>query len=285
MFIVRHEEEKHFQIKELLHSFSIRGAQLIVGKLSAEKVLLDAVKQADVVISVLGHEPEQLNEQFKIIKAIKEAGNVKRFIPSEFGMDVERAELVEPAKTALAIKVQLRQVIREEGIPHTFVCNNFFHSFLLPRLGQITDADSPPTDEVTIVGNGDTQAIFINEQDVSTYTIKAVDDPRTLNKILYARPPENFFSLNQLVSLWEKKTATYIDRVYVSEEDHLSQITHSSYPLNFQLAIMYSAFIKGEQTKYDIDPSVGVEATELYPEVAYLTVEGFMDRLLSSIQP
>lgn len=30
--------------------------------------------------------------------------------------------------------------------------------------------------------------IFMNEDDTGTYTIKAVDDPRTLNKILHLRP-------------------------------------------------------------------------------------------------
>jgi hypothetical protein len=59
---------------------------------------------------------------------------------------------------------------------------------------------------------------------VGTYTIKAVDDPRTLNKILYLRPSSNTLSHNQLVSLWEKKVGKTIERVYIPEDEVLKQI-------------------------------------------------------------
>ena len=40
--------------------------------------LLDAIKQVDVVFSVMGHEPsKQLADQLNIVSAIKEAGNIK----------------------------------------------------------------------------------------------------------------------------------------------------------------------------------------------------------------
>jgi len=47
--------------------------------------------------------------------------------------------------------------------------------------------------------------VYVSEEDVGTYTIKAVDDPRTLNKTLYLRPPANVLTFNQVVSLWESK--------------------------------------------------------------------------------
>lgn len=56
----------------------------------------------------------------------------------------------------------------------------------------------------------------------------------------------------------------------------------SPVPLNMQLAVAYSAYIKGEHTNFKIDRSGAVEATELYPEVDYITVEEFMDGLLTS---
>ncbi|MCD7461679.1 hypothetical protein HAX54_046803 [Datura stramonium] len=33
--------------------------------------------------------------------------------------------------------------------------------------------------------------IFVNEDDIATYTIKTIDDPKTLNKTLHLRPPKN----------------------------------------------------------------------------------------------
>jgi len=51
-----------------------------------------------------------------------------------------------------------------------------------------------------------------------------VDDPRTLNKILYVRPPANTYSFNELVSLWERKIGKTLERVYVPDEDILKNI-------------------------------------------------------------
>lgn len=67
-------------------------------------------------------------------------------------------------------------------------------------------------------------AIFNSEEDIGSYTIRAVDDSRTLNKILYIRPPGNIYSYNDLVSLWEKKIGKTLERIYVPEEQVLKNI-------------------------------------------------------------
>lgn len=40
-----------------------------------------------------------------------------------------------------------------------------------------------------------------NKEDIKTFTIKVVDDPRILNIILYLRLPANTYSINELVAL------------------------------------------------------------------------------------
>ena len=57
-----------------------------------------------------------------------------------------------------------------------------------------------------------------------SYTIKAVDDPRTLNKIVYLRPPENILSINEIVSLWEKKIGKTLEKTYLLEDQLLKKI-------------------------------------------------------------
>ncbi len=51
------------------------------------------------------------------------------------------------------------------------------------------------------------------------------------------------------------------------------------FPVNFQLAMVHSTLVAGvcEQT---INPDVGAEATELYPEMDFLTVDSYLDALL-----
>lgn len=66
--------------------------------------------------------------------------------------------------------------------------------------------------------------MFNDERDIGTYTIKAVDDPRTLNKTLYIKPPKNIYSFNEVAALWEKKIGKTLEKIYVPEDLLLKQI-------------------------------------------------------------
>lgn len=258
---------------KLVEDFRNLGVTVVHGDLYDHESLVKAIKQVDVVISTVGN--MQVADQTKLITAIKEAGNVKRFFPSEFGNDVDRVNAVEPAKSSFSIKAQIRRAVEAEGIPHTFVASNTFAGYFLPTLCQ-PGASSPPRDKVTILGDGNAKAVFNKETDIATFTIKAVDDPRTLNKILYIRPPRNTYSFNELVALWEKLIGKTLDKVYVPEDQLLKNIQEAPLPLNIVLAISHSVFVKGDQTYFAIEPSFGVEASELYPDVKYTTVEEYL---------
>ncbi|KAF8405247.1 hypothetical protein HHK36_010148 [Tetracentron sinense] len=262
---------------KLIESFKNSGVILLHGDLYDHESLVKAIKQVDVVISTVGH--FQLADQVKIIAAIKEAGNVKRFFPSEFGNDVDRVHAVEPAKSAFATKAQIRRIVEAEGIPYTYVSSNFFAGYFLPTLAQ-PEATAPPRDKVIILGDGNPKALFNKEDDIGTYTIKAVDDPRTLNKILYIKPSGNTYSFNELVSLWEKKIGKTLEKIYVPEEQVLKNIQEAPIPINVVLAIAHSVFVKGDHTNFEIEPSFGVEASELYPDVKYTTVDEYLNQFV-----
>ncbi|KAI9181012.1 hypothetical protein LWI28_010303 [Acer negundo] len=262
---------------QVIGTFKSLGVDFIIGDLYDHKSLVEAIKKVDVVISTVGH--VQLADQDKIIAAIKEAGNVKRFFPSEFGNDVDRVHAVEPAKTAFAIKANIRRAVEAEGIPYTYVSSNFFSGYFLPTLAQ-PGATAPPRDKVIILGDGNPKAIFNKEEDIGTYTIRAVEDPRTVNKILYIRPPGNIYSFNDLVSLWEKKIGKTLEKTYVPEEQVLKNIQEAAVPLNVILSIGHSVFVKGDHTNFEIEPSFGVEASELYPDVKYSSVDEFLNQLV-----
>nr|GEZ31454.1 hypothetical protein [Tanacetum cinerariifolium] len=190
---------------QLIESFKNSGVTLIYGDLYDHESLVKAMKQVDVVISTVGK--MQIPDQTKIIAAIKEAGNVKRFFPSEFGMDVDHQNAIEPAA-----------------------------------------ATSPPRDKVTINGDGTPKAVFNDEHDI-------------------------------VVSLWEKKIGKSIEKTYVPEEQLLKLIqVYISY--EYCVSDCHSIFVKGDLTNFEIDPSFGVEATELYPDVKYTTVDEHLDRFV-----
>ncbi|KAL3514664.1 hypothetical protein ACH5RR_027381 [Cinchona calisaya] len=262
---------------KLLESFKNLGVTLVHGDLYDHGSLVKAIKHVDVVISTVGH--AQLNDQGKIIDAIKEAGNVKKFYPSEFGVDVDRQNAVEPAKSAFAVKSRIRRATEAAGIPYTYVPSNGFAGYFLTTLVQ-PGATAPPRDKVVILGDGNVKAVINEEYDIGTFTIKSVDDPRTLNKIVYIRPPKNIVSFNELVAIWEKKIGKTLEKEYLSEEQLLKNIQEAPIPVNVILSINHSIFINGDTTNFAIEASFGFEASELYPDVKYTTVEEYLDRLV-----
>ncbi|CAI9116771.1 OLC1v1018007C1 [Oldenlandia corymbosa var. corymbosa] len=261
---------------KLVESFKNSGATLVYGDLKDYDSLVKAVKLVDVVISNVSH--QQIPDQIKLIDAIKEAGNIKKFYPSEFGIDVDRHAAVDPAKHIFVAKIQIRRAIEAAGIPYTYIVPNGFAGYFVPTLSQ-PGATSPSHDKVVIYGDGNTKAVYNFEQDVGAYTIKTVDDPRTLNKIVYIRPPKNTVTFNELVGIWEKKIGKTLEKEYQPEEQLLKKIKEAPVPLNITLSIIHCIVVKGGATDIAIEPSFGVEASELYPDVKYTTVEEFFEKL------
>lgn len=272
--LVRESTTSNPEKARLLESFKESGANILRGSLEDQASLVEAIKKVDVVISAA--KGPQMMDQLNVIKAIKEVGTIKRFLPSEFGNDVDKAHAVEPVKTMYENKAKIRRAIEAEGIPYTYVSNNCFARYFLPGFGHL-DITAPPRDKVVIFGDGNAKAAFVKEEDIGTFTIKAVDDPRTLNKILYFRLPANIYSLNELVALWEKKIGKTVEKLYLPEEEILKKITETPFPDNFGMAIEHSIFVKGDQTNFEIGPD-GVEASQLYPDVKYTAVEEFLNQ-------
>ncbi|XP_047956628.1 isoflavone reductase-like protein isoform X1 [Salvia hispanica] len=262
---------------QLIQDFRNFGVTIIKGDLKEHESLVKAIKQVDVVISTVGQ--MQLVDQVNIIAAIKQAGNIKRFLPSEFGNDVDRARAVEPAKSAWSVKVDIRRAIEAQGIPYTYVSANYFAGYSLPTLMQ-PGIPPPPRDKLLIFGDGNAKAVINDERDIATYTIRAVDDPTTLNKTLYIKPPKNIYSFNEIASLWENKIGKTLHKIYLPEHQLLQQIADSPMPINIILAINHSVFVKSDQTYFEIEPSFGFEASQLYPDVNYTTVDEYLQQFV-----
>ncbi|KAK2435408.1 phenylcoumaran benzylic ether reductase Betv6 [Trifolium repens] len=273
--LVRESTLSNQHKSSIIHNFNILGVNIVLGDINDQHCLVKVMKQVDVVISTVSH--TQLSHQYKILAAIKEAGNIKRFFPSEFGNDVDQNHGVDEGKVVFDTKVKFRRDIEAEGIPHTYVVANFLTQHFFPTWSQLMDI-APPLDTVLVLGDGNIKSIFNTEEGVAAFTIRTVDDPRTLNKTLYIRPPSNTLSYNDLISLWEKKTGNTLKRIYIREEQILKMMQESPYPLiKMGFAICLAAFVKGDHTNYEIDPSIGVEASKLYPDVKYITLDDYFE--------
>ena len=85
----------------------------------------------------------------------------QRFLPSEFGNDVDRVEgAVEPTKSTYDVKAKIRRAVEAEGIPYTYVESYCFDGYFLPNLLQ-PEATAPPRDKVVILGDGNPKGNII----------------------------------------------------------------------------------------------------------------------------
>ncbi|CAO2198594.1 unnamed protein product [Urochloa humidicola] len=261
----------------LLRSFRDAGVTLVKGDLYDNASLVPPMKAADVVISALG--TRQVADQTRLIAAINEAGNVKRFLPSEFWTDVDRTAAVEPARSAVyAAKASVRRAVEAAGVPHTYVLCGYLAGAALPSVGQVM-SPTPPGEEAVVLGGGDTKVSYVAEEDVGTYTVLAAVDPRADNKMVYIKPPANTMSHDELLDLWEKKTGRGFRRVHVAGNTVLKMIREAPLALGMALSIAHAAYILGE-TDFKVEQSLGVAAGEMYPDVRYITVSEYLDRLL-----
>lgn len=64
--------------------------------------------------------------------------------------------------------------------------------------------------------------VYMDEDDIATYTIKTIDDPRTMNKTVYIRPPENILTQTQLIEKWENIIGRKLEKNSISGEDFLA---------------------------------------------------------------
>ncbi|GLJ50637.1 hypothetical protein SUGI_1078750 [Cryptomeria japonica] len=262
---------------QCLQELKDAGVHILYGDLNDHHSLVKAIQGIDIIISVVGG--AQLTDQLKILDAIKEIGTVKRFLPSEFGHDIERTNPVEPGLSFYKEKRLVRRAIEAANIPYTYICCNsiagwpyFYHTHPseLP----------PPQDQFEIYGDGNIKAYFVTGEDIGKYTIKAVEDVRTVNKSVHFRPPKNFLTLNELAAIWEKKIGKTLPRVCISEQDLLAIAKANYIPESIVASLTHDIFINGCQYNFKMEEPNDLEVCELYPEMAYTTVEDFFNGYL-----
>ncbi|KAF4391801.1 hypothetical protein F8388_017396 [Cannabis sativa] len=267
---------------QMLLSFKEKGAKLVSASFNDQQSLVDAVKLVDVVICAISGVHIRTNHillQLKLVDAIKQAGNIKRFLPSEFGTDPSRMKnAIEPGRVTFDEKMVVRKAIEDANIPFTYISANCFAGYFLGGLcqpGHIV----PSMDSVLLLGDGNKKAIYVDEDDIARYTIKAIDDPRTLNKTVYLRPPKNILSQREVVRVWEDLIGKELHKSSVSEQDFLAKLKDVDYGEQVGLGHYYHVCFEGCLANFEIDEE-GLEATELYPEMNYTSVDEYMKRYL-----
>ncbi|KAL5550853.1 hypothetical protein UlMin_001029, partial [Ulmus minor] len=119
--------------------------------------------------------------------------------------------------------------------------------------------------------------IYVDEDDIAMYSIKTIDDPRTLNKTVYIRPPKNILSQREVVQVWENLIGKKLNKSSISEEDFLAKLKEQDYAIQARSTHYYHVCYEGCLANFEIGEDA-LEATQLYPEINYISVEEYMKR-------
>ncbi|KAI0228762.1 hypothetical protein L0F63_005325 [Massospora cicadina] len=159
---------------EMLEEFRKMGAQIVKVDYSDHHNLKAALQTTQVLISALGFY-DLYENQARFVSAAKEAG-VVRFIPSEFGINVEgkNSEFFLP-------KVKTREMVKASGLEYTFYCTGFFMDHLLSPMMGIDLANA----KATIVGRGETKLSVTAMVDVAKFVVNTINHPNSKNSSLY----------------------------------------------------------------------------------------------------
>ncbi|OIW13281.1 hypothetical protein TanjilG_25760 [Lupinus angustifolius] len=257
---------------QICNEFNSMGVILVQGELEHDQIV-EVVKKVDIVICALAY--PQLEEQLKIIDAIKVTRNIKRFLPSEFGVEEDRVNPLPPFQEFLNKKRIIRREIEASGIPYTFVsascCGAYFVNILLRPYEKVHN--------ISVYGNGETKAILNYEEDIAMYTIKVANDPRTCNRIVLYRPSKNIITQNELISLWEQKSGQNFHMDFVPEEEIIKLSKTLPPPQDIPISILHSIFVRGDLVNFEIGEE-DLEASQLYPDYNYTSIDQLLDIFL-----
>ncbi|WOL12649.1 leucoanthocyanidin reductase-like isoform X2 [Canna indica] len=198
-----------------------RGAIILEGSAADREFVEKTLREngIDVVVSAVGG--GSILDQLSLLDAVRAAGTVKRFLPSEFGHDIDRANPVEPGLSFYKEKRRIRRAVEAAAVPYTYICCNSIAGWPYHDNTHPSEA-LPPVDRFVIYGDGSMRAYFVAGCDIGKFTIRAAFDPRTLNKSVHFRPTCNFINLNEMASLWETKIGFTLPRIKLSEHDLLA---------------------------------------------------------------
>ncbi|KAL2520136.1 Isoflavone reductase-like protein P3 [Forsythia ovata] len=235
---------------ELLNEFESMGAVIVNGELKDHEELVSVLKEVDVVISAVAYP--------------------QRFLPSDFGCEEDKISVLPPFQAFLDKKKKIRRAIEAANIPYTFVSANCFGAYFINYLLRPYEQREEITSQLPVLNF---------EEDIGIYTIKVATDPRACNRVVLYRPSTNIISQLELISLWEKKTGRTFKKIHVSEEEIVTLSKTLPDPSNIPVSILHSVFIKGVTMNFDIGEN-DIEASVLYPDVKFTTVDELLDIFL-----
>jgi len=139
-----------------------------------------------------------------LIDAALESKTVKRFLPSEYGGDVETI----PYGTFFDGKKKVEEYLKEKGLPYTFVYSGAFYEFVFSNgFGFDTEHFK------AVVPNGGNFLLHATHTlDIAKYVVEILLDPTTANKGIIIEGQKRI-TFNDAIKVFEKASSKPFERI------------------------------------------------------------------------
>ncbi|RPD58089.1 NAD-P-binding protein [Lentinus tigrinus ALCF2SS1-7] len=286
-------------IKGLLASGNFRIAALI-RPASASKVATEKLRSAgidirlgDVADSVEKHKEALagvdilisavvgtiIDQQKNIILAAQQAG-VKRVIPCDFGTPGAKG-----VRELHDQKLAIRDFIKQNGIPHTFIDVGWWMQVSLPiPLRSRAPAEFKSMTH-RIAGSGNAPILLTDNDHIGTFVARIIADPRTLNHAVIIWEDQASMLDAQEIGARLSGEGQKLKDLYITAEEVLQAVAAAkervtrdpsdwmSHAMQSWNEYIYSIQILHENTLENAKRLGYLDARELYPDIATTTLE------------
>ncbi|CAG8452875.1 4387_t:CDS:2 [Paraglomus occultum] len=226
-----------------------KGAEIVYADYKQHDDLVNVLRGTDALISTVAPGIAKGNYDFDalqtpLLNAAKAAG-VRRFYPSEFGMEAEIGVHVETDS-----KAAFREKVKKSGLEYTNILCGMFSEYL----GSVGFDVKNKT--AKFYADGDTILATIYLADVGKYTAESLKIEASRNATL--KLASSRFSLNQIVKKLEEATGSEWQVVVDKDIKHrfLNKIDPIPSPMDFFLTIIIegSSFPHVDNDKFSFSP-------------------------------
>ncbi|KAF9957681.1 hypothetical protein BGZ72_001538 [Mortierella alpina] len=222
---------------DALDVYQSKGAHIVFDAYNG-KNLQDALQGVDIVLSTVGTGADLYNSQVALIDAAK-AASVKRFVPSEFGLDGIRYTREHDLHPFLADKAKLRDYLEKSGLEYTYILNGLFAEYL-PIFGfdlknKTVTTHAPPM----------TQFSITSIADVARFTALVLSSSHSRNATL--RVVSYRATFQEYMRLFEQATGSQWQ--LVQDLGARERIAKSADPAS----LAFADFVAYTHTRYEFD--------------------------------
>ncbi|KAH8676218.1 isoflavone reductase family protein [Xylariales sp. PMI_506] len=224
---------------QLIQSLKDQGVEVIAGDLDDDSQVLEAYSGYDTVVSAVGR--NAIDKQIDLIRLAESSPTITRFIPSEYGTDIEydassASEL--PSQKKLKVRSYIKTSVKR--LRHTYLVTGPFADLYMglmasePRLGSFDVGNKT----ATLLGDGNDHISLTTMADVGRLLIAVlkhpeVSDNRAIRANSYTTTP------NKILAEFERQTDSMWTASYTSL-DELRAFEKAAWEQGKPLASLYT---------------------------------------------